>query len=87
MITRYITSLTTRFSPFNHRSGKTARNFLALLPPNARSTMSIDVQMLGRSAATEPATLALKFSEYTPDLGGRHGVLMLWGLNADVLML
>ena len=62
MLTKYITGVTTTFSPFNARSGKTARNFLALLPPNARSTMAIDVKMLGRNATMQPASLALKFS-------------------------
>jgi large subunit ribosomal protein L53 len=64
MLTRYITAVRAKFSPFNGRSGKTARNFLALLPPNARTMMSIDVQMLGQNAVAEPATLALKFSKY-----------------------
>ncbi|KAK5172124.1 39S ribosomal protein L44, mitochondrial [Saxophila tyrrhenica] len=63
MLTKYITSVSAKFSPFNSRSGKTARNFLALLPPNARSTMAIDVQMLGQNAAATPASLALKFKD------------------------
>ena len=62
MLTKYITSVSAVFSPFNARSGKTARNFLALLPPNARSTMAIDVQMIGRNGSSQPASLALKFS-------------------------
>lgn len=62
MLTKYLTGVTASFSPFNARSGKTARNFLALLPPNARSTMSIDVKMLGREGANVPASLGLKFS-------------------------
>lgn len=64
MLTRYITSVTTAFSPFNPRSGKTARNFLALLPPNARKTMSIDIKVLPQSAAALPGKLELKFSTY-----------------------
>ena len=64
MITKYLTSITTTFSPFNARSGKTARNFLALLPPNARSTMAIDVKMLPKAQAAAPAFLALKFSKW-----------------------
>ena len=63
MLTKYITSVNAVFSPFNARSGKTARNFLALLPPNARSTMAIDVQMMGRNASIQPPSLALKFSK------------------------
>ncbi|KAK3718997.1 39S ribosomal protein L44, mitochondrial [Vermiconidia calcicola] len=63
MLTKYITNVRSRFSPFNIRSGKTARNFLALLPPNARTTMKIDVQMLGRNASAQPASMALKFKD------------------------
>ena len=62
MITKFISSVSTSFSPFNTRSGKTARNFLALLPPNARSTMAIDVKMLPRAQAEQPGYLGLKFS-------------------------
>ncbi|TKA23072.1 hypothetical protein B0A50_07389 [Salinomyces thailandicus] len=63
MITRYITNVSTAFSPFNARSGKTVRNFLALLPPNARSTMKIDVKMFGQKEAEKPASLGLKFKD------------------------
>ncbi|EME44158.1 hypothetical protein DOTSEDRAFT_71841 [Dothistroma septosporum NZE10] len=63
MITKYLTSVATTFSPFNARSGKTARNFLALLPPNARSTMAVDVKMLPKLQAAGPAILALKFKD------------------------
>jgi large subunit ribosomal protein L53 len=62
MITRFLTSVSTAFSPFNAKSGKTARNFLAMLPPNARNTMKIDIKQLPRTDAAKPATLALKFS-------------------------
>ena len=62
MITKYITGITTTFSPFNPRSGKTIRNFLASLPPNARSTMRIGVKMLGQKDAAKPALLDLTFS-------------------------
>ncbi|WPH01592.1 Hypothetical protein R9X50_00444000 [Acrodontium crateriforme] len=63
MLTKYITSVTTAFSPFNPRSGKTVRNFLAMLPPNARSTMAIDVKMHDKSAIEAPTTLAVKFKD------------------------
>ncbi|OBW68004.1 MAG: NAD(P)-binding protein [Aureobasidium pullulans] len=63
MITRFLTSVSTAFSPFNPKSGKTARNFLALLPPNARSTMKIDVKQLSRADADKPGLLALKFKD------------------------
>ena len=62
MITRFLTAVTTAFSPFNARSGKTARNFLAMLPANARSQMAIKVDMRPRSAAELPGSLELKFS-------------------------
>ena len=62
MLTKYITSVSASFSPFNARSGKTARNFLAMLPPNARTTMAISIKMLGKEGAQTPASLALKFS-------------------------
>ncbi|KAH0292344.1 hypothetical protein M436DRAFT_78934 [Aureobasidium namibiae CBS 147.97] len=63
MITRFLTSVSTAFSPFNPKSGKTARNFLALLPPNARTTMKIDIKQLPRADAAKPALLALKFKD------------------------
>ncbi|KAK5113123.1 hypothetical protein LTR62_003702 [Meristemomyces frigidus] len=63
MHTKYLTAVTTTFSPFNPRSGKTVRNFLASLPPNARSTMAISVKMFGQSESNTPATLALKFKD------------------------
>lgn len=65
MLTKFITGVTATFSPFNPRSGKTVRNFLALLPPNARSTMALNVNTLGRNEAAQPATLALKFSTWS----------------------
>lgn len=63
MITKYLTGVTTSFSPFNPRSGQTARKFLAMLPPNARSIMAIDVKMLGRGDASTPGVLKIKFSK------------------------
>ncbi|PNS18015.1 hypothetical protein CAC42_3974 [Sphaceloma murrayae] len=64
MITRYLTSVKTIFSPFNAKSGKTARSFLALLPPNARSAgMKIDVKMLPQSGASQPGVLNLTFKD------------------------
>lgn len=62
MLTKYLTAVRTAFSPFNARSGKTARNFLALLPPNARSSMAIEIKTFGRTESERPASLALKFS-------------------------
>ena len=64
MITRFLTSVTTAFSPFNPKSGKTARNFLAMLPPNARTTMAINVKMLPKADAAKPAVLGLTFSTH-----------------------
>jgi large subunit ribosomal protein L53 len=62
MLTKYITAVKTSFSPFNARTGKTVRNFLAMLPPNARSSMAIDVKMLSRAQAAQPASLSISFS-------------------------
>lgn len=88
MLTKYLTAVTTAFSPFNPRSGKTARNFLALLPPNARQTMNIDVQLLGQAQKNTPATMALKFSEFgappaeTASLANRGGSFSLeWNVE------
>jgi hypothetical protein len=64
MLTKYLTSVTTAFSPFNPKSGKTARNFLALLPPTAHKTMTIDVKVLSQAQKAVPATMALKFSMF-----------------------
>ncbi|KAK3675741.1 39S ribosomal protein L44, mitochondrial [Recurvomyces mirabilis] len=64
MLTKYITGVTTAFSPFNARSGKTVRNFLASLPPNARSSMAISVKLFGQGEAEKPASLSLKFSTF-----------------------
>ncbi|KAL1585924.1 hypothetical protein WHR41_04992 [Cladosporium halotolerans] len=63
MLTKYLTSVATAFSPFNPKSGKTARNFLALLPPNARTTMAIDVKLLNQAQKDKPASLDLKFKD------------------------
>ncbi|RMZ02560.1 hypothetical protein D0862_05987 [Hortaea werneckii] len=68
MITKYITGITTSFSPFNPRSGKTIRNFLASLPPNARSTMRIGVKMFGQNDAAKPAILDLTFNQLTREI-------------------
>jgi len=64
MITRFLTEVRTTFSPFNPKSGKTARNFLALLPPNARQSMKIDIKMMPKEDANKPSLLALKFSTW-----------------------
>ncbi|KAI9662856.1 MAG: 39S ribosomal protein L44, mitochondrial [Bathelium mastoideum] len=61
MITRFITSVRTSFNPFT-RPGKTARSFLALLPPDARKSMKVDVQTLPR-ASQDPAALGLSFKD------------------------
>ncbi|KAK8219892.1 39S ribosomal protein L44, mitochondrial [Zalaria obscura] len=63
MITRFLTEVRTTFSPFNPKSGKTARNFLALLPPNARQSMKIDIKMMPKEDAAKPSLLALKFKD------------------------
>lgn len=62
MITRFLTEVNTKFNPFTP-TAKTARNFLALLPPNARAGMKINAKMLPRTSK-DPTTLGLKFSTY-----------------------
>jgi large subunit ribosomal protein L53 len=67
MITRFITEVTTRFNPFSARA-KSARLFLSFLPANARAQgMNVTTQLLPRSS-TEPSSLYIKFSQYTPSL-------------------
>lgn len=61
MITRFLTEVNTKFNPFT-RTAKTARNFLALLPPNARAEMKINAKMLPRTSK-DPTTLDLKFKD------------------------
>ncbi|KAF2403849.1 mitochondrial ribosomal protein L44 [Trichodelitschia bisporula] len=61
MITRYLASVTTKFNPFTP-GAKTARVFLANLPPNARQNMQINTTVLPR-ASVEPATLDIKFKD------------------------
>ncbi|KAF2835496.1 mitochondrial ribosomal protein L44 [Patellaria atrata CBS 101060] len=61
MITRFLTDVTVRFNPFT-APAKTARTFLAHLPPNARSNMKINTALLPRTA-TGPTKLFLKFKD------------------------
>ncbi|KAI9758801.1 MAG: hypothetical protein M4579_002815 [Chaenotheca gracillima] len=61
MITRHITAVTTKFNPFS-RDARTARIFLSMLPPNARTAMKIDTKILARDSK-EPSTLHLKFKD------------------------
>lgn len=82
MLTKYLTGVSTSFSPFNARSGKTARLFLALLPPNARSTMAVDVQMLPKSMSRQPGFLNLKFSKSRSRSRDRRAVCAdSWGFQ------
>ena len=77
MITRHITAVTTKFNPFS-RDARTARIFLSMLPPNARTAMKIDTKILARDSK-EPSTLHLKFSKcpglvpLVPPTGGPVG--------------
>jgi len=64
MITRFLTDVRAKFNPFSSRS-KTARLFLAILPPNARSSMKIETQILSRHSK-EPAVLFIKLSTSQP---------------------
>jgi large subunit ribosomal protein L53 len=60
MITRFLTDVSTRFNPFSARA-KTARSFLALLPPDARGRMKVNVMVLPKSSEEVPV-LDIKFS-------------------------
>ncbi|KAK8181611.1 39S ribosomal protein L53/MRP-L53-domain-containing protein [Phyllosticta capitalensis] len=62
MITRYLTEVSMKFNPFS-KTGKVARNFLALLPPNARADgMKIDAKLLPRYSKDD-TPLRLKFKD------------------------
>jgi len=61
MLTRYLTSLNLTFNPFSPLS-KTPRLLLAILPPDARSTMKITTTLLPRDSK-DPPMLDLKFKD------------------------
>ncbi|KAK7545654.1 hypothetical protein IWX49DRAFT_497886 [Phyllosticta citricarpa] len=62
MITRYLTDVSLKFNPFS-KTGKVARNFLALLPPNARADgMKIDAKLLPRYSKDD-TPLSLRFKD------------------------
>lgn len=61
MMTRFITEVNTKFNPFS-AGARSARLFLSVLPPSARSQgMVIGTKVLPRSA-TEKTSLTVKFS-------------------------
>jgi len=61
MKTAYLTTLTTRFNPFQPTS-KVPRLFLSLLPPSAHRSIKISTTQLPRSSNL-PATLELGFKD------------------------
>jgi len=61
MIPRFLSDVTIKFNPFS-KQAKTARIFLAILPPNARQLMKISVTQLPKSS-TEKPVLDLKFKD------------------------
>ncbi|MBE7182132.1 MAG: hypothetical protein INR71_13175 [Terriglobus roseus] len=61
MITRFLTSVTAKFNPFSP-GARTARTFLAMLPPTARADMAVDVKLLPR-ASPDPPSLVLGFRD------------------------
>ncbi|MCJ1478937.1 39S ribosomal protein L44, mitochondrial [Lambiella insularis] len=61
MITKFITTVSTKFNPFSKRA-KTCRIFLAQLPSNARQTMKITTKLLPRESK-EASTLSLTFKD------------------------
>jgi len=60
MITRFLTNVSVKFNPFSPKA-KTARVFLSLLPPDARSTMKITTKVLPRES-DEESRVAVVFS-------------------------
>lgn len=79
MITKFLTSVSTRFNPFK-KPGKTCRVFLAHLPANARQMMKINTQLLPRESK-ETSFLEVKFSTYDP-----CSPKVVPGLRGDVLV-
>ncbi|KAK9484553.1 hypothetical protein V1527DRAFT_497460 [Lipomyces starkeyi] len=52
MITKYFTSAVVRFDPLSQR--KTARIFLARIPPTTRNLIKIRTEFLGKSPTDKP---------------------------------
>ncbi|KAJ8098331.1 hypothetical protein POJ06DRAFT_149568 [Lipomyces tetrasporus] len=52
MMTKYFTSAIVRFDPLSRR--KTARIFLARIPPTTRNLIKIRTEFLGRSSTNKP---------------------------------
>lgn len=94
MITKHLTSVTTRFNPFRNPSGKTCRVFLASLPADARPRMKISVKTLPQESA-EASFLGVVFRKlyfavvggfgFWGRVGGRggRGVIRVDGACAD----
>ncbi|EPS37458.1 hypothetical protein H072_8848 [Dactylellina haptotyla CBS 200.50] len=53
MITKFLTNVIVSFNPFS-KASKSARIFLSLLPPDARSTMKIQTKLLPRASEDTP---------------------------------
>ncbi|KAH0612223.1 uncharacterized protein LAJ45_06521 [Morchella importuna] len=49
MIVRYISNVTIAFNPFSPRA-RTARLFMSLLPPDARTMMKVNTKVLPRTS-------------------------------------
>ena len=71
MITKFISEVSTRFNPFT-ATAKTARSFLAILPPNARKNMKVNVQLLPRTSP-DPARSQVQYVVSLP-IGQREGI-------------
>ncbi|KAK9238134.1 hypothetical protein V1525DRAFT_342393 [Lipomyces kononenkoae] len=52
MMTKYFTSAVVRFDPLSKR--KTARIFLARIPPTTRNLIKIQTEFLGKGSSHEP---------------------------------
>ena len=60
-LTRFLTSVTTTFSPF-HPTARTARLFLSYLPPSAHSSIVVKTTLLPKTS-NQTATLSLTFKD------------------------
>lgn len=63
MIVRYISNVTIAFNPFSPRA-RTARLFMSLLPPDARTMMKVNTKVLPRTSELG-GSIHVVFSMYT----------------------
>ncbi|KAF3920729.1 hypothetical protein AA313_de0206659 [Arthrobotrys entomopaga] len=61
MITKFLSNVAVSFNPFS-KASKSARIFLSLLPPDARSTMKIQTKLLPQTSDEAPK-IAVTFKD------------------------